>query len=52
MEHTSDKIHTSTHLAIQFLNIGPLHKHAAFNFAGNYFNIKLKISKIINLYDY
>jgi hypothetical protein len=36
LEHMNYKIHSLTHLAIQVLNFGPLHKHAAFHFEGKY----------------
>ena len=34
LEHMTYKIHTLTHLPIQVLNFGPLHKHSAFHFEG------------------
>ena len=36
LEHMNYKIHSLTHLAIQVLNVGTLHKHAAFHFEGKY----------------
>jgi hypothetical protein len=41
LEHMTYKIHSLTHLALQVLNFGPLHKHAAFHFEGNYCSTKL-----------
>ena len=34
LEHMTYKIHSLIHLAVQVLNFGPLHKHAAFHFEG------------------
>ena len=35
LEHMTYKLHTLTHLPLQVLNFGPLHKHSAFHFEGN-----------------
>ena len=36
LEHMTYKLHALLHLPSQVLNFGPLHKHAAFHFEGNF----------------